>query len=315
MTGGSGFIGSNIVEGLNKLGIDEIVIVDNLKTSEKFKNLNGLSFADFVDKTELWKFLSGISPNSIEVIFHEGACTDTMEYNGRYMMLNNYEYSKNLLSFSIQNHIRLIYASSAAVYGAGKYGFKEDENSEYSLNIYGFSKLMFDKYVKRHLNSSEVHSQIVGLRYFNIYGPKEYHKGKMASIVFQLYKEAKENNKMVLFEGSEDYKRDFTHVKDVVNVNLFFFSHPELSGIFNCGTGRAESFLKVAELIKENYKDVPIEFIPFPPELKGKYQYFTKADLTKLRRAGYTSPFTTIEEGIKSYIKSLNSSCEGLFDI
>ena len=315
VTGGAGFIGSNIVKGLNKAGMEDIIIVDNLKSSEKFKNLSTLSFADFIDKLDLWKYLSGISPNSIEAIFHQGACTNTMEYNGRYMMSNNYEYSKNLLNFAAQNHIRFVYASSAAVYGLGKHGFKEDKTSESPLNIYGFSKVMFDRYVRRLLTSSDVHSQIVGLRYFNIYGPGEYHKGKMASIVLKLYKEAKSKGKMFLFEGSENYKRDFTYVKDVINVNLYFFNHPEISGIFNCGSGKAESFLQVANYIKKNYKDVSLEFTPFPTELHGKYQYFTEADLSNLRKAGYKAAFTPLQEGIKAYIQQLNNLPEGLFDI
>jgi len=307
VTGGAGFIGSNIVKGLNERGIDGITIVDDLKNSEKHKNLNRLEFVDFVDKDDFIENLSNFKNIKIEIIFHQGACTNTMEYDGKYMIRNNYEYSKKLLQFAIENKIRFIYASSASVYGNGKNGFREDKMCEYPLNIYAFSKFLFDQYVRRIID--KVGIQIVGLRYFNVYGPQENHKGKMASVVFQFYNQILKEGKIKLFEGSENFKRDFIYVKDVVNVNMFFFDNPDKKGIFNCGTGNARSFLDIAKIMQHLYdKDVKIEFIPFPEQLKGKYQTFTEADLTNLKATGYGNNFYSLEEGIREYIIILKRS-------
>jgi len=307
VTGGAGFIGSNIVKGLNEKGIREILIVDNLENSEKHKNLNRLEFLDFIDKRDFIKNLPKFQGLNIEAIFHQGACSNTMEYNGRYMMENNYEYSKRLLQFAIDNKIRFIYASSASVYGTGRNGFREEKECEYPLNIYAFSKFLFDQYVRRIIDDAKV--QIVGLRYFNVYGPQENHKGKMASVIFHFHNQIIKEGKIKLFEGSENFKRDFVYVKDVVNVNMFFFENPNKKGIFNCGTGKARSFLDVAKIMQQLYdRDIKIKFIPFPDQLKGKYQTFTEADLTNLRNIGYRERFSSLEEGIKKYVDILKTT-------
>ncbi|SNR60758.1 ADP-glyceromanno-heptose 6-epimerase [Desulfurobacterium atlanticum] len=307
VTGGAGFIGSNIVKELNEKGIDEILIVDNLENSEKHRNLNRLEFLDFIDKRDFIENLSKFQGLNIEVIFHQGACSNTMEYDGRYMMENNYAYSKKLLHFAMDNKIRFIYASSASVYGTGKNGFREVKGCEYPLNIYAFSKFLFDHYVRRIINNVEV--QIVGLRYFNVYGPQENHKEKMASVVFHFHNQILKEGKVKLFEGSENFKRDFIYVKDVVNVNMFFFENPDKKGIFNCGTGKARSFLDIAKIMQRLYdKDVKIEFIPFSEQLKGKYQTFTEADLTNLKKTGYEKSFTELEIGVKDYVQTLKRS-------
>ena len=302
VTGGAGFIGSNIVKGLNKDGIREILIVDNLKNSRKHLNLNSLDFHDFVDKEE---FIENINKfGKINIIFHEGACSNTLETDGRYMMKNNYEYSKSLLQYALDKKVRFIYASSASVYGLGKSGFKEERKNEFPLNIYAFSKFMFDQYVRRVAFNRGI--QVVGLRYFNVYGPNEHHKGKMASVIYHFHNQIQDDGTIKLFEGSEKFKRDFIYIGCVVKVNLFFMENPDISGIFNVGTGKAESFLKVAQIMQELYPNVRIEFIKFPEELRGKYQTFTQANLENLRSVGYEKDFIPIEVGIKKYVEILN---------
>ncbi len=309
VTGGAGFIGSNIVKGLNDLGEDRIIVVDNLKNAEKVKNLSSLKIYDYVDKEYFVN--NQESFKGVRVIFHQGACTNTMEGDGRYVMNNNYEYSKRLLNFCMNAGIRFIYASSASVYGDGKKGFREERECERPLNVYAYSKFLFDEYVRRIMESSPV--QIAGLRYFNVYGPGEGHKGKMASVVYQFYNQIRRERKIKLFEGSERFKRDFVYVKDVVKINLFFYEREGISGIFNCGTGVARSFLEVAKIMKDICGDVEIEFIPFPEELKGKYQTYTCADLKRLREVGYEGEFTSLEEGIKEYIDKLKEEEQYLF--
>lgn len=307
VTGGAGFIGSNLIRGLNEKGINNIIVVDNLENSKKHRNLNSLEFIDFINKEDFIENINIFKNEKIDTIFHQGACTDTMEFNGRFMMDNNYNYSKKLLQFAVNKNIRFIYASSAAVYGSGKNSFEEIENCEYPLNIYGFSKYMFDQYVRRVLEKTDI--QIVGLRYFNVYGPQENHKGKMASVIFHFFNQVQNDRKLKLFKGSEKFKRDFVYVKDIIDINLFFLKNSLKRGIFNCGTGKAESFLKVAEIIKSLlYNGIKIEFIPFPEELIGKYQYFTQAELSNLRKAGYSNKFTNIKDGIKNYIKILKET-------
>ena len=307
VTGGAGFIGSNLIRGLNKKGINDIIVVDNLENSKKHRNLNSLEFIDFIDKEDFIENINIFRNEKVDTIFHQGACTDTMEFNGRFMMGNNYNYSKILLQFAIDKNIRFIYASSAAVYGSGKNGFEEIKNCEYPLNIYAFSKYMFDQHVRRILEKTNI--QIVGLRYFNVYGKQENHKGKMASVILHFFNQVQNDRKLKLFKGSEKFKRDFVYVEDIIDINLFFLENNLKRGIFNCGTGKAESFLKVAEIIKNlSCNDIKIEFIPFPEELSGKYQYFTQAELSNLRKAGYSNEFTNINDGIENYIKILNKT-------
>lgn len=303
VTGGAGFIGSNLVRTLNQRGISDILIVDSLKKSEKHRNLNRLEFLDFIDYADFPEELELLDGDDVEVIFHQGACTNTMEYDGRFMMEVNYEYSKELLHFALEQNVRLIYASSASVYGNGDNGFVEERHCEYPINIYAYSKFLFDQYVRQLAGNAE--NQIVGLRYFNVYGPQENHKQKMASVIYQFHHQIMESGELRLFEGSEEFLRDFIFVQDVVDVNLFFFDHPEKNGIFNCGTGRAESFLKIGEIMQTCYENCTIKFIPFPETLRGKYQAFTQADLTQLRGIGYKKDFTALEDGVRQYVDVL----------
>ena len=310
VTGGAGFIGSNIVRGLNNLGIDDILIVDNLKNASKHKNLNRIKFRDYIDKEDfnLDYLTSFVNNNKVEAIFHQGACSDTMETDGKYMMKNNYEYTKNILHVCLDKKIRFLYASSASVYGNGENGFEEDEKNEYPLNVYAFSKYQFDRYLNKLFKENKVNSQVVGLRYFNVYGPQENHKGRMASVAFHLFNQIKAGERMKIFEGSENFLRDFIHIDDVVSVNNFFFANPDKSGIFNCGTGNAESFVEIAKALKEVYKSAEIEYIAFPDALKGKYQKYTQADLKKLRAIGYDKAFMNVNTGVKKYAEVLEKS-------
>lgn len=307
VTGGAGFIGSNIVRGLNNLGIDNIIIIDDLKNASKHKNLNRIKFADYIDKDNSIDFITK-NCGKIDSIFHQGACSDTMETDGNYMMKNNYETSKNILHLCLENKIRFFYASSASVYGNGEKGFAEKEENEYPLNVYAFSKYQFDRYVNILFKQKKINGQVVGLRYFNVYGPQENHKGKMSSVAFHLFNQIKSGENMKIFEGSENFLRDFIYIDDVVSVNNFFFENEKISGIFNCGTGRGESFLEIAKALKEIYTKSNIEYTPFPEALKGKYQKFTQADLTKLREAGYNKSFMNVNAGVKKYAKILEES-------
>ena len=305
VTGGAGFIGSNIVKGLNNKGIDNILIVDNLEKAEKHKNLNKIKFYDYVDKRDfnVEEFLQN---NKVEAVFHQGASSNTMETDGRYMMKNNYECTKETFLACQKHNVRLFYASSASVYGNGDKGFIEKEECEYPLNVYAFSKYQFDRFLN--LNIKHLGSQVVGLRYFNVYGPQENHKGRMASVAFHMFNQIKNNEPMKLFEGSQNFKRDFIYVDDVVSVNMFFYDNPSISGIYNCGTGNAESFCEIANALKEKYTEAKIEYIPFPESLVGKYQTFTQSDITSLRKAGYNKPFISLKEGTLKYADILENS-------
>ncbi|MGA2142454.1 MAG: ADP-glyceromanno-heptose 6-epimerase [Brevinematales bacterium] len=307
VTGGAGFIGSNLVKGLNAIQETDILIVDDLLNGDKHRNLNSLVFADYMDRLDFISGLDKFKGAGVTAVFHQGACSDTMEKDGRYMMENNYEYSKKLFNFCIDRKIQFIYASSASVYGDGSKGFTEERVSEYPLNIYAYSKFLFDQYVRKFLPSCR--SQVAGLRYFNVYGPQENHKGRMASVICHFHDEIKKDGTMRLFEGSDGFLRDFVFVRDIVDLNLHFYKNPVKKGIFNCGTGNAESFLRIAEIMKSVFTDSKIEFKPFPDDLKGKYQAFTRADLTSLRSTGgYTSGFTSLEEGVTYYAKMLKDS-------
>ena len=302
VTGGAGFIGSNLIYALNQRGEDKILVVDSLKRGEKVRNLTGLRIYDFIDREKFLRSLKSFK--KVEVIFHLGACTDTTNYDGKFMMENNYEYSKEILFFCQENKIRLIYASSASVYG-DKNCFEERRECERPLNVYAYSKFLFDEFVRR----QNLKTQVVGIRYFNVYGPNEKHKGKMASVINQFFYQVRKEGKLKLFEGSEKFFRDFIYVKDCVKVNLFFYENPQISGIFNCGTGRARSFYELSLILLNELKkygiEGEVEFIPFPESLKGKYQEYTCASLKRLREAGYEEEFTPLEEGIRDYLKFL----------
>jgi len=319
VTGAAGFIGSKLVEGLNRRGITEIIAVDNLAHADKFKNLAGCDIADYIDLAELPARLE-VLEGSVEAVLHQGACSDTMETDGRYMMENNYAYSRRLLEWCQDEEVPLVYASSAAVYGRGP-DYREERACERPLNIYGYSKFLFDQLLRARL--PEATAQIVGLRYFNVYGPNETHKGRMASVALHAYQQLHAEGKVKLFVGSDGYRdgeqrRDFIYVDDCVAVNLWFLERRSVSGVFNCGTGRAQTFNRVAvaainavngtqATLQDLVAKGLIEYIPFPPALVGKYQSFTEADLARLRAAGYPGEFMTVEQGVSAYVKQLQS--------
>lgn len=322
VTGAAGFIGSNIVKALNGRGITDIIAVDNLTRGEKFKNLAECEIAHYLDKHEFIRQVrEHLLPfDDIEAVFHDGACSDTMEHNGLYMMDNNYQYSLDLLDWCQDERIPFLYASSAAVYGKGEI-FREERELEQPLNVYGYSKFLFDQVVRRRMEEG-LTAQVAGFRYFNVYGPREQHKGRMASVAFHHFNQYRENGYVNLFGENDGYgngeqTRDFVSVEDVVKVNLFFLDNPEKSGIFNLGTGRSQPFndlaaatvnacrvaegkpaMSLAELVNEEL----IRYIPFPDALKGKYQSFTEADISRLREAGYEEGFLDVDEGVSRYV-------------
>ena len=313
VTGGAGFIGSNLIKALNDTGINDILVVDHLKNSAKMENLRGLQFADYQDKVRFLLRIeqggAGIGP--IAAIFHIGACSDTMEVDGSYMLENNYEYSKILLNHCLTKGIPFQYASSASVYGKGENGFHEKSVCEYPLNIYAYSKYLFDNYV-RHLKP-QTGSQVVGLRYFNVFGPQENHKGQMASIVFKLYSQLQKDGVARLFAGMDGYgdgeqRRDVIYVKDVVRLHLFFWENPHIHGVFNCGTGKANTFNAVARSIIARLGRGRIEYASFPAALAGKYQSFTEADLTRLRSVGWGEEFMSLTSAISEYCDCLEQT-------
>ncbi|MEX1024541.1 MAG: ADP-glyceromanno-heptose 6-epimerase [Planctomycetota bacterium] len=305
VTGGAGFIGSNLVRGLNAQRHTDIVIVDDLEQGGKHRNLNSLAFTDLVDYRDFARDLDRWSGRAIEAVFHQGACSDTMVHDGRFMLSVNYEYSKLLLEFC-QGRCPFLYASSASVYGDGDDGFREEEVCEYPLNVYAFSKFLFDRHVRRVLPTAS--TQIIGLRYFNVYGPQENHKDRMASVVYKFHHQIAETGTLSVFEGSESFRRDFVHVDDAVAMNLHFFQEGSPSGIFNCGTGTALSFRALAEEVAKHYDGTEVVEIPFPDSLTGKYQAFTQADLTSVRRAGYVAEPIALAEGVAAYVAVLKET-------
>lgn len=321
VTGGAGFIGSNLVRGLNERGEDEILVVDDLSDSSKISNLGDCRFADYLDMDEFLARTDRGTLPGLRAVFHQGACSDTRERDGKYMMRVNYEYSKTVLHYALEQGIPFIYASSASVYGGGRV-FKEQPANEAALNVYAFSKLLFDRYVRRLLPGAD--SQVVGLRYFNVYGPGERHKGGMASVAFHFRNQYRSEGQVRLFVGSAGYgdgaqERDFVWVGDVVNVNLHFLDHPDVSGIFNVGTGSSRSFNDMALAVisasdgaavtlAQALDDGKIAYIPFPEGLRDRYQSYTCADPAALRNAGYENPFLTVEEGVSEYIKHLTNT-------
>ncbi|KDN09557.1 ADP-glyceromanno-heptose 6-epimerase [Gilliamella sp. Imp1-1] len=303
VTGGAGFIGSNIVKGLNDLGHKDILVVDDLTDGTKFSNLADLDIADYMDKDEFIAAIISHEDLNIDVVFHQGACSSTTEWDGKFMMENNYDFSKDLLHYCLDFNIPFLYASSAATYGGRSDNFIEDRTYEKPLNVYGYSKFLFDQYVRQLL--PQANSPICGFRYFNVYGPRESHKGSMASVAFHLNEQINKGEKPKLFAGSENFKRDFIYVGDVVEVNLWFWKN-KISGIYNCGTGRAESFQAVANAVLTYHKKDEIDYIPFPEHLKGRYQSYTQADLTKFKQTKCPIEFKNVAEGTAEYMKWLN---------
>ncbi len=325
VTGAAGFVGANLVRALNDRGVGSILAVDNLARADKFLNLADCEIAEYLDKDEfLARLADGDFDDDIDAVLHQGACSDTMEQDGRYMMRNNYRYSLSLLEWCQDNDVPLLYASSAAVYG-GSPGFREERACEAPLNIYGYSKFLFDQHVRRLL--PERTAQVAGFRYFNVYGPREEHKGRMASVALHFFRQYRSDGRVRLFEGANGYaageqRRDFVSVEDVVKVNLDFLDHPDRSGIFNLGTGNATTYNELARATinavrrAEGESDLAlpdlvaagaITYIPFPPALAGKYQSHTQADLTRLRAAGYRAPLLTVAEGVPRYVERLIS--------
>ena len=326
VTGAAGFIGSNIVKGLNARGIDDIIAVDDLRDGDKFRNLADLQIADYVDVDDFYELFAEAAFGQVEAVFHEGACSDTMELDGKYMMDNNYTLSCELFQACQEQGTRLLYASSAATYG-GSDSFREVPEFEKPLNVYGYSKLLFDQRLRRELGAKFENSatQVAGFRYFNVYGPREQHKGRMASVAFHQFNQFQSEGKVKLFGDYGGYSaggqmRDFVFVDDVVAVNLWFLDHPQVSGIFNLGSGQAQPFNDVALTVVNSLRKFQalapltleeaargglIDYIPFPEALVGKYQCYTQADLSALRAAGCTHPFSTVQNGVASYMNSL----------
>ena len=322
VTGAAGFIGSNIVKALNERGISDIVAVDNLTNGNKFKNLADCEIAHYLDKQEfIYQIRTHQFPyDNIRAVFHEGACSDTMNHDGKYMMENNYQYTLDLLDWCQDECIPFLYASSAAVYGKGDV-FREERELEQPLNVYGYSKFLFDQVLRQRMKQ-DLTAQVVGFRYFNVYGMREQHKARMASVAYHHFNQYREQGFVNLFGqyeqyGNGEHSRDFVSVEDVVKVNLYFFDHPEKSGIYNLGTGRSQPFndlaaatvnacraaegkpkLTLNELVEQGL----IRYIDFPDALKGKYQSFTQADITQLRAAGYADEFLTGEQGVERYV-------------
>jgi ADP-L-glycero-D-manno-heptose 6-epimerase len=310
VTGGAGFIGSNLVGALNARGRDDVIVVDDLTDGGKFQNLAAARIADYLDVDDFARLIDrrDAALDGVTAVLHQGACADTTERDGRRMMRMNFESSKRVAGLCARLGVPFIYASSAAVYGGGA-RFVEEPAAERPLNVYGWSKLVFDQWVRRTLGAAE--SQVVGLRYFNVYGPGEAHKGPMASVARHLHGQLGATGRVRLFEGCDGFangeqRRDFVHVADVCAVVLWFLDHPERSGVFNVGTGASRSFLEVARAVIGFHGRGEVEFVPFPEALRGTYQSFTEADLTRLRAAGYTGDFRPIAAGVPEYLATLH---------
>ncbi|WP_320534726.1 ADP-glyceromanno-heptose 6-epimerase [Robbsia andropogonis] len=325
VTGAAGFVGANIVKALNARGERDIIAVDNLTRGDKFHNLVDCEISDYLDKQDFVARFAKGEFGKVRAIFHEGACSDTMETDGRYMMENNFRYSRALLDACLTQRVSFLYASSAATYGAST-TFVESREFEKPLNVYGYSKFLFDQIVRQKLPQAQ--SQIAGFRYFNVYGPRESHKGRMASVAFHNYNEFRANGSVRLFGEYNGYAageqtRDFVSVEDVAKVNLFFFDNPSKSGIFNLGTGAAQPFNDIARTVvntlraKDGHAPMSLEelvsaglleYVAFPDALRGKYQCFTQADIGALRGSGYDQPFLTVEQGVSRYVEWLSAT-------
>lgn len=311
VTGGSGFIGSAIVAALNAKGVKDILIVDILGTDEKWKNLRNLSFTDYLEAKNFLEIVTaGKFFLPVEAVFHLGACTSTTETDASYLIENNYEYSKSVSTFALDKKARFIYASSAATYGDGSKGFSDDDatlNRLQPLNMYGHSKQMFDLWSQ----NNGMSKKNVGLKYFNVYGPNEYHKADMRSFVIKGFQQIKQTGKVRLFKSyNPQYKdgcqmRDFLYVKDAVDMTLFFLDNKKASGVFNIGSGRARTWLDLANALFAAMNLQPnIEFVDMPEILRDKYQYFTQAEIGKIRAAGYKKEFTSLEDAVKDYVQN-----------
>ena len=340
VTGAAGMIGSNIAHALAAAGVDDIIAVDDLRDGMKFRNLLGAPISDYFDQEEFYGRFARRELGPVTAVFHQGACSDTMQHDGRLMLQNNYRCSRDLLQACQQQGVRLIYASSAAIYGSTS-TFLEQPAFERPLNVYGYSKLLFDDMVRRMLASAATlgaatrgaatkvaSPQVAGLRYFNVYGPREQHKGRMASVAFHHFNQYRDSGKVRLFGAYGGYaageqERDFIHVDDVVAVNLWFLAHPQCSGVFNLGTGRAQTFNEVAHAtvngcraargepaltLAQQIEQGLIEYIPFPEALVGKYQCHTQADLTALRAAGVDHQFADVATGVRRYVEWLSAA-------
>jgi len=324
VTGGAGFIGSNIVHEMNAHGIADILVVDNLANPRKLENLNGARYVDFMDKRDFRRAIAegSLGLDNVEAILHQGACTNTLEDDGLYMMDNNFHYTREVLSFATARNAAMVFASTAAVYGLGGQGrFTPSSENEQPLNTYGHSKLAFDNHFRHELRNNRLPDTAVGLRYFNVYGPREQHKGRMAAVIHHFAKQMKESGKLRLFRGSGGYadgeqRRDFVYVRDIARMNMFFAqigpyaprageSTRTFRGLANAGTGRSWTFNEVARVLMTIHGECEIEYIPFPADLEGRYQHFTQADLTSLRELGYLEPMTAIEDGIRETCETL----------
>jgi len=311
VTGGAGFIGSALIAALNSRSVTDILVVDQLGSDEKWKNLRNLSFADYVEKDDFLEMAvkNKISP-PIEAVFHLGACTSTTETNASYLVKNNYEYTKLLAQWTTDSNIRFIYASSAATYGDGSAGFSDDEEKIDELmpqNCYGYSKQLFDLWARR----AGLLKKIVGLKYFNVFGPNEYHKADMRSFALKAFEQINAAGKVRLFKSYKpefkdgEQKRDFIYVKDAVDMTLFFLDNPEIGGLFNIGTSKARTWNDlVTAVFAAMGKEPNIEYIEMPDSIRNQYQYFTEADITKLRKAGYDKKTTSLEDAVKDYIQN-----------
>lgn len=309
VTGGAGFIGSNVVAALNARGADNIVIVDELEQKEKWKNLVGLRFEDILSIAGFRKLIQEDKFDNIDAVIHMGACSSTTEKNADYLVDNNYRYTRELCEWCLRKNTRFIYASSAATYGDGALGYSDDDmvtSRLRPLNMYGYSKHLIDLWALK----NNLFNRIVGLKYFNVYGPREDHKEDMRSVVHKSFGQIMETGKVRLFKSylpqyaDGEQLRDFVYVKDAVRVTLYFWDHPEVSGLYNCGTGRARSWNDLVNAaFKACDKKPVIEYIDMPEVLRGKYQYHTQADMSKLRDAGYREPFTSLEDGIRDYVQ------------
>lgn len=315
VTGGAGFIGSALISGLNSRGISDIIVVDRFGTDEKWKNLRNLRFADYYEKDDfLQMVIRNQLPSQIKAIFHMGADSSTTETDASYLVKNNFEYTKILCQWATNSDVRFIYASSAATYGNGKFGFSDNEEEIHNLqpmNMYGYSKQMFDLWAKK----AELFNSIVGLKYFNVFGPNEYHKGSMRSFVLKAFEQIRDTGKVKLFKSHKpEYKdgeqlRDFVYVKDAVDMTLFFMDNPDVSGLFNIGTGKARTWNDLVSAVFEALgKKTEIEYIDMPESIREQYQYYTQAEMSKLRNAGYDKSAHSLEDAVRDYVKKYLTS-------